>query len=586
DILVFKKPLLQNTTALTSSIQTEQSIHHNQKNDDTESSCNSLPFGIATVLQQQTNPKSQLKKSFYSTQGQLISSQVQSVTRGETSTRSTPEIDNPWLPYYLSTISPMNMVTNWCAKCSVQFRMTSDLVNHIRMQHGRHKQENTTEGTNRKQGKLICQICFETFRERHHLTRHMTSHSQNFEIKCYLITSTIIPKVINTFEVRNPGFTSLFRTWNLNTTSWSFYISSFNAIPFTTDMVSYVPNIQYDLTISIVPTVITENIIWPNGIISADDRIFGKPYSIIVASGFLVPGKTNGNLYFIPPPFTTKPIPLVPIEAKSWFYHDATFRDMDLDGYVDIVTARAHVPIVGSAVGELIWLKNPGQNFSQNDWSINYIADGPDIHVKFTQLTVGERRYDVLFTHSYFNQKLQIYWSEEEHGSWNDSTKISKRDIDGDQGFFDITLTDLNGDSHVELLVPCNDVKNGSLVVYEIPTEDFRTGEFVKHVLASNFKPISQTKGRGAPGSALIVKMNNQHKPVIALSGDDDGCAYILEAQSEDVSDWNYTLTKFHQVESTVGQLSGEDIDNDGNPEIFVPSYGQGQMTIYRFLRE
>ncbi|CAF0990257.1 unnamed protein product, partial [Didymodactylos carnosus] len=239
--------------------------------------------------------------------------------------------------------------------------------------------------------------------------------------------------------------------------------------------------IEY-LTTSIVPTVIVDNIVWPNGIISADERIFGFPYSIIVPDKFLVSSKTKGNLYLIPPPFTgQQPIPLVPSEQKLWFYHDAVFNDMDLDGYVDIVTARANVPLVSQPVGELIWLTNPG-NSSKEIWIINHIADA-----------------------------------------------------------------DLNGDSRVELLVPCNDVKNGSFVVYELPIDDFRSGEIVKHSLATNFKPLSESKGRGASGSALVVDIYDQRKPVITLSGDDDGCAYLLVAQSEDVADWNYTLTKFHQ---------------------------------------
>ena len=63
---------------------------------------------------------------------------------------------------------------NVCAKCNISFRMTSDLVYHMR---SHHKSENVNESYRRKrEDKLKCPVCNESFRERHHLTRHMTAH--------------------------------------------------------------------------------------------------------------------------------------------------------------------------------------------------------------------------------------------------------------------------------------------------------------------------------------------------------------------------------------------------------------------------
>lgn len=63
---------------------------------------------------------------------------------------------------------------NVCAKCNLSFRMTSDLVYHMR---SHHKNENTGEAARRRrEEKLRCPVCDESFRERHHLTRHMTAH--------------------------------------------------------------------------------------------------------------------------------------------------------------------------------------------------------------------------------------------------------------------------------------------------------------------------------------------------------------------------------------------------------------------------
>ncbi|XP_036385537.1 PR domain zinc finger protein 8-like isoform X2 [Megalops cyprinoides] len=65
---------------------------------------------------------------------------------------------------------------NWCAKCNASFRMTSDLVYHMR---SHHKKELALEPLvkRRREEKLRCPICNESFRERHHLSRHMTSHN-------------------------------------------------------------------------------------------------------------------------------------------------------------------------------------------------------------------------------------------------------------------------------------------------------------------------------------------------------------------------------------------------------------------------
>ncbi|XP_056385086.1 uncharacterized protein LOC130281658 [Hyla sarda] len=63
----------------------------------------------------------------------------------------------------------------WCAKCKLSFRMTSDLVLHMRL---RHKKEAgvETNGKRPRELQLSCPVCYAYFRERHHLSRHMTSH--------------------------------------------------------------------------------------------------------------------------------------------------------------------------------------------------------------------------------------------------------------------------------------------------------------------------------------------------------------------------------------------------------------------------
>lgn len=65
---------------------------------------------------------------------------------------------------------------NVCAKCNVSFRMTSDLVYHMRSHHKNDHANSDHLRRRREMDKLKCPVCNESFRERHHLTRHMTAH--------------------------------------------------------------------------------------------------------------------------------------------------------------------------------------------------------------------------------------------------------------------------------------------------------------------------------------------------------------------------------------------------------------------------
>lgn len=90
-------------------------------------------------------------------------------------------VRNPAAAALLTTLIPPTIATtftltaqNVCAKCNISFRMTSDLVYHMR---SHHKSEFTSDTNRRKrEEKLKCPVCNESFRERHHLTRHMTAH--------------------------------------------------------------------------------------------------------------------------------------------------------------------------------------------------------------------------------------------------------------------------------------------------------------------------------------------------------------------------------------------------------------------------
>ncbi|KAI4876382.1 hypothetical protein NFI96_017840 [Prochilodus magdalenae] len=75
-----------------------------------------------------------------------------------------------------ATLSVLGLpAKNWCAKCRISFHMTSDLVQHMRFHHKRSAEQIRQHS----EEKLRCSICDESFRERHHLSRHMGSHTES-----------------------------------------------------------------------------------------------------------------------------------------------------------------------------------------------------------------------------------------------------------------------------------------------------------------------------------------------------------------------------------------------------------------------
>lgn len=94
-----------------------------------------------------------------------------------------PEMRNPAAAILTSLLPPSLAALslpaqNVCAKCNISFRMTSDLVYHMR---SHHKNDSVDFSKKRREDKLKCPVCAESFRERHHLTRHMTAHQDKDE---------------------------------------------------------------------------------------------------------------------------------------------------------------------------------------------------------------------------------------------------------------------------------------------------------------------------------------------------------------------------------------------------------------------
>ena len=73
-------------------------------------------------------------------------------------------------------------------------------------------------------------------------------------------------------------------------------------------------------------------------------------------------------------------------------------------------------------------------------------------------------------------------------------------------------------------------------------------------------------------------------KPLIVVSGDDDGQAHLLVPSSNAVSDWSYQQTTFLDAGvGTVGGIATGDVDGDGYNEVFVPGFSAGEVHVFTF---
>jgi hypothetical protein len=72
----------------------------------------------------------------------------------------------------------------------------------------------------------------------------------------------------------------------------------------------------------------------------------GKPHIVLTAGGFLVPGDATGSIDLFDAADPARPLHAkVSTDKKNWFYHKAVWADIDGDGRLDILAARATVKV-------------------------------------------------------------------------------------------------------------------------------------------------------------------------------------------------------------------------------------------------
>jgi hypothetical protein len=406
----------------------------------------------------------------------------------------------------------------------------------------------------------------------------------------------------------------------------SLVISAFTGNPLAADAVDVVYGIgAYLGNVSKAGKAVeqlTTAVTWPNEVTLIDNTTgLGISSGLLVAGGFLVPPKTVGAVTAL----TLSPTGAVTRTSKlsvddgnvilgGYFYHRALFHDMDGDGLLDVVAARATKPLFGGQNGQLVWLKHPSGvpdplAPSALPWAETVLTNGswsPDVLYSLTSLR--DDADEQIFYTSFFTggglgmvQCVGCSTAGKGDGSTWAKSALTITVLDATIGpSFDVQVVDLNGDGRLDLLVT-NHVDNATdggnpqsgVFAYEAPLAPApltNASAWTKHTLASGFAVREWGPNQAAPGAFQWYfpcgspQGPSGPKPYALIGGDGDQRAYVLSPSSpSDPSDWTYALTELWDCKGTVGASVVADVNGDGCVEVFVPCYDDGIVNAWSY---
>lgn len=390
---------------------------------------------------------------------------------------------------------------------------------------------------------------------------------------CSAATSGYHYRPLGSISITNPSFVRVLQCGSAP--SPSLWITEFSGELLKPGKVYTIANVSsfYPDFSAAKPTLVSSNFKWPN-LISVAPKEIGD--FIVVPDGFLVPGKSTGGIYLLN--CNLQEESSTPIELTSpklgWFHHMVVWRDMNGDGRLDVLTARATKPIIGHAGGELLWLEQPAENpLTSVPWKEHVIASGPDVIIIVADLNKNDNQFEV-FACEFFSERLSVLTI-----STTNATVTGTRDIDTTIGpAYDAILTDLNMDGSEDLLVTNHKGGNGGEVyAYEIP-KDVLNGNYTKHLVANNFTVTESGSNQAAPGFVYTFKPNSNYtgKPFILIAGDGSQKAYVLQPTDKD---FVYNKTVLLSVNGVVGSIGLANlVGPDEWAEFFVPDYDENRL--------
>lgn len=322
------------------------------------------------------------------------------------------------------------------------------------------------------------------------------------------------------------------------------------------------------------PQVINYTVTWPNQARKMPAGIVDFNAMLAVGGFFPIPWKNTGTVNIInldagDPNSSYK----ISNDKSGWWYHNAIWRDMNGDGRLDVLTARARKGMLGGGGGELLWLEQPADNVLAGPWKEHVLTEGPDVYFVLEDLD-GDGSEEIIATE--FNAKRLTFYRTGADG------KLTRKVIDDTLGAaFAVTPVDLNRDGRKELLVTNHENKadRSAVFAYEIPAD--LNGKWPRHTLLTGI--VTQGgMGQASPGHALPIHPTAEHAtteaPWIVVSGDGSREAYLLVPET---TPWKYKAHTILKTGGIVGKPTFADVNGDGATELFIPAYDDNQIHIF-----
>jgi hypothetical protein len=229
----------------------------------------------------------------------------------------------------------------------------------------------------------------------------------------------------------------------------SLYLATFDGNPFGGKSgVYYVSdaNALLESTPTLKPTLVAGSVTWPNTVTKAPSSLFGTD-GVIISGGFLVPGSTDGGIWYSPR-INNQPDTIVPLfVSKGYFYHQAEFYDVNGDGLMDILTCRAQKSLFGAGSGALTFLQPKDRSKPSGPWFETVIGKGCDTFFILEDVT-GDGIIDLVSAQFWGNQLTLI---QGPNGRFDDASKLEYTPIDTKIGpAFSVQYVDINGKSLID----------------------------------------------------------------------------------------------------------------------------------------
>ena len=409
----------------------------------------------------------------------------------------------------------------------------------------------------------------------------------------YAASAASFPRRVAEFDFKHAAVASFHQSFPGSTgpalCATSFY-------PFGTDEIIAVPSIAGVFSGAHANVSKLVEATWPN---QADPVPKGTVKSapdgaslVLTAGGFFVsPSKSTGAVSLLEVTSLQQSVKrqVISEPAKGFFYHEARWLDVNGDGLQDVIAARANKPMFGGkSRTNLVWLEQPGADALGKPWVERQLTNdiGPGVAFCMVNLDGDSKMPQIVAAQYFAKQELSIWWCDADLWSkCENGTGVHAITIDDSEKapYFNVQWVDLNSDGKKELLATTNEANGkGSVLIYEVP-EDFRTGQWTKHRIATGYKPKQAfLPGRGAPGLARAFFPSSSDKiPAILVSADDAGYVDLLRPIAGEK--FAYSRTRVINSTNTVGAFDIADINGDGFADVAVPLFAENKVALFTF---